>query len=407
MHLNRFFGVQYPYYQENEDLNDDKNDKEDDNLDDLTDDEDIDDDKDDDDKDNDEENKDDDKEIKEPEDDELVRLNWRGLREKYEEKYPDIFKDPEFKKVKNTIYREQEFTKYFPDPKDAEDALQAQNNYEGLKELVLSGNTGQLLTNIKDVSEESLEEFATNFLPSLQKTDKELHKKISDNLVKRVLSNVINYGENHDHKETGENFVKAAKVVAKAIFGNYELGKIDEPKERDEKLEKERHTFLEEKRITLLDSVANELDTELDKIVGDVDPGKILDKRPNLKKKIIAEIKEEIREALQNDRGHGAKMDSLWARERRNGYSGTLKNSLKTTFLSRAKVLMPEIRKRVRTEYLGTVKDKDKKEKDLLSSRDKNPDPSGRQSSRRGKGIPSAKEAKEKGMTARQILDMD
>lgn len=339
----------------------------------------------------------------EVDEEEIVRMNWQELKEKY----PELAKDPKFKILKNTVYREQEYTKLFPNPKDAEEALNAQANYDDLRDLVLSGDTEKLINNIKDVSEKSLTEFAANFLPALRKADDKLYVKVTTPLIRRILKDVVRYGENHDHKETGENFIKAARVVSKAVFDDYELGKVEDferPKEKDEDLEKDKNEFFSRKEKDLLDSLLTDTDKELDNIIGDVDPGKLLKDRPKLKARILTEIKDEVRKALHEDKGHLSRMDGLWARERRSGYSGALKDSIKTTFMSRAKVLMPEIRKRIRSEYLGNVKDSDKKLKESLDTRDKNLNPGGRANNKNK--IPTAKEAKEKGITSRQLLDM-
>lgn len=332
-------------------------------------------------------------------DEELVRISARALREKH----PEIFK--EFPQLKNTIYREQEFTKIFSNPKDAEEALNDQEHLSNLRSLVLSGDAEQLIGSIKEVNEKSLKSFAEGFLPALQKADKETYIEITKPVIRAILRSVSNYGKNLDDAEKGKNFINAAKVVNFAVFEDYDLGKVEETKKKevDEDLKKEKDEFYQGKQNDLLKSVNSDVETELDRLIGDIDPTKMLEKRPTLKAKILADIKKEVREAMGNDSAHMTKMNSLWAREGRNGYSGTLKDSIKTTFLSRAKVLIPEIRKRVRSEYLGTTKDSDKKLKARADGRDKNLNP-GTQSANKTK-VPTAKEAKEKGMSAMDILN--
>lgn len=381
----------------NEDDTTDDNDKDDDdeNLDDITLEDDNDENKD-------EEIVDEDKKKKEEDikDEELVRISARALREKH----PEIFK--EFPQLKNTIYREQEFTKIFSNPKDAEAALVDQENLSNLRELVLSGNAENILTSIKEVSDKSLKSFAEGFLPALQKADKDTYIEITRPVLRSILRSVAKFGKEHDDTEKGKNFINAAKVVNFAIFEDYDLGKPEtdrKEKPKDEEFEKDKQKYYTDKQNELLSSVDKDVDSELDKLIGDIDPGKVLANRPGLRTKILKDIKNEVRNAMGKDEAHMTRMNSLWARENRLGFSGTLKDSIKTTFLSRARMLIPEIRKRVRTEYLGTVKDSDKKFKDRVDSRDRNLNP-GTQSSNKTKVL-SAKEAKSKGMTAMDILN--
>lgn len=373
---------------------DDTTDKDEDDLPELEEDEDTTEDT----EDKDENEKEDKDDVK---DEELVRISARALREKH----PEIFK--EFPQLKNTIYREQEYTKVFPNPKDAEAALKDQEHLSNLRNLVLSGDAENIIGSIKEVNDKSLKTFAEGFLPALQKADKETYIEITKPVIRSILRSVLQFGKNHEDTEKGKNFINAARVVSVAVFEDADLGKPDEVTKKpakDEELEKDKKEFFGRKQTELLTSVNDDVDKELNNLIGDIDPNKLLEKRPTLKAKILNDIKKEVREAMGNDSAHMTKMDSLFAREARLGFSGTLKDSIKTTFLSRAKVLIPEIRKRVRSEYLGTVKDGDKKLKNKAESRDKNLNP-GSQSKSSGGKVPTAKEAKAKGMSAMDILN--
>lgn len=405
----KLFNIQYPLYFPDEDpvvtdmdvLNEDDDSKdEDEDTDDLPE---LEDEEDDDTTEDDDEevDKKDEKDEKDEEvkDEELVRISARALREKH----PEIFK--EFPQLKNTIYREQEYTKIFSNPKDAEEALNDQEHLSNLRSLVLSGDAEQIIGSIKEVNDKSLKSFAEGFLPALQKVDRDTYIEITKPVIRSILRSVMQFGKEHDDSEKGKNFINAAKVVSLAVFQDSDLGKPDEVKKKtvDEDLEKDKNEFYSKKANDLATSVNNDVEEELDDLIGDIDPTKVLEKRPTLKAKILADIKREVREAMGRDKAHMTKMDSLWARERRNGFEGTLKDSIKTTFLSRAKVLIPEIRKRVRSEYLGVTKDNDKKLKARAEGRDKNLNP-GTQTSSKTK-VPTAKEAKAKGLSAMDILN--
>lgn len=350
-----------------------------------------------------EEKEPDDKKVKKDEvnEEELTRLTARDIKAKLGD---DVF--TKLPQLKNTVYREQKYTEIFPNPADAEVALKDQEHLTNLRDLVLSGDAEQIIGSIKEVNTDSLKSFAEGFLPALQKADKETYIEITKPVIRAILRSVSQFGKNHEDTEKGKNFINAAKVVNFAIFEDYDLGKVEEEKKpaRDEKFDKEKEEYYAGKQNELFKSVNTDVEKGLDDIIGDIDPNGVLKNRPNLKAKIIKNIKDDIREAMQKDTIHMTKMNGYWDREKRNGFSGSLKESIKTTFLSRARMLAPEIRKRVRADYLGIQKDSDKKLKEKAEGRDKNLNPGTPSNNKSSKAV-TAKEAKVKGMSAMDVLN--
>lgn len=328
----------------------------------------------------------------EAEEEELARVSLSKVKAKY----PDFFK--EFPQLKVAFFREQEYSRIFPDVKSAEAAAENSLLYDDLKDVVLKGNVEKILTDIKGVSEASLKKFAGNFLPTLNKLDKDTYIQVTAPIIQNVIKSVIAEGA----RIKDDKIQEAAKLVNEIIFGDKEY-KQPEPKEKDEELDKEREEFLKVKHNDLLTAVIAVTDKELIKEVGDIDPTGLLKDKPKLKAKIQKEIIEAVKDALHKDEAHMRNMSSLLEREKRSGYKGQLKDSIITAFLSRAKALVPKIRREIRAEYLGNVKDVDTRVAAKANSRTNNL-PIGSESRKGGAKVTVADARKER-MSDRAIID--
>lgn len=317
--------------------------------------------------------KDDDEEI------ELTRHSYRDIKEKY----PTLFKD--FPGLKQAFYREQEFTKLFPTVEDAQEALAAAENFTGLRDAVVSGDAETFLTNLKEASPESLDDFAGNFLTDLKQVDKEVYYKVTTPVIKNILSEVYKVGVSKKDK----NVQNAAILAFQEIFGgdfadipgNLSANHVRERKTNDDdpdkrKFEQERNQFYSIKHATLVKDISSNVERELtSEIEKGLDPKNAI--RPGLKKIIVDKILDEVMREVSKDQNHVGRMTALWERERKQGFNGAFKDSIKTTYLSRAKALVPKIRQRIRTEITAGQKQDDKNRKEKLNSGAKRVVPAG------------------------------
>lgn len=348
--------------------------------------------------------KEDEEEEEEEEEQDLVRHSYASIKKVY----PELFK--KFPGLKQAFFREQEFTKLFPNVDDAQSALEAQENYTAIRESVINGDAETFLTNLKSASPESVASFASNFLGDLHKVDKEIYIEVTTPVIKNVLRQVLASAM----EDKDENLAAAAKVTHKAIFGggyddiNKEVRGARSTKEEDtperNKFNKERNDFYQTKFNTLRQGVWTEVETSLTReIEKGLDPNNSI--KPGLKKMLVEKIFDEVTKKVSADTAHIGRMNQLWDREKRAGYSGQLKDSLKTTYLSRAKALMPAIRAKIRAEAVGQQKSDDKNKGDRLNKNNKDKDIPAGKPAKGGKTVITAKEANRKGMSDMDILN--
>lgn len=324
-----------------------------------------------------EDNTDTDEEVKEDEEEPvkeekevLTKASYSAVKEKY----PELFKD--FPELKKAFFREQEFSKVFPTVESAQEAANSQVNFENLRDLVLSGNATEFLNEVASTDKDALDNLANNFLPGLRSVNKDLYITVTTPIIQNILKHVLDTGI----RDKNVNIQNAAKLAYHTIFGTMEVAgasdKSAEPSAREKKFIAEKTEFETGKFNSLSQTIANEAHADLSKeIEKGLDPNKVL--TPGMKKMLVERITNEIHATLGKDDIHRAKMGNLWKREKNNGFSGALKDSIKTAFLSRAIAIMPGIRQKIRTEVLGVAKKSNDDNKEKLNA-GKRLSPSGR-----------------------------
>lgn len=330
---------------------------------------------------------------------ELARVDYRDLKNKFDGKYKDLFKD--FPQLKPAFFREQQFSAVFATPEEAREAAKEVLQFQEFKDITLGGNAESLLTQINEASPAGLKKLAINFLPALSKLSSDAYINVTTPVIKDVLRQVYAHGKQIEDKD----IMNAAQLAHHTIFGDVELGKPaakaeQSDEEKEWRAEQARESSLKQK--SLIETVVAHVDGALNKeIEKGLDPTNSL--RPGLKKLLIERINTEVRKALESDSQHNERMGLLWEKERRAGFKGANKDSITIAFLSRAKALIPKIRADIRKDVLADQKDSDTSlDKKVQANKTKNI-PVGNASKNGSKVIP-IKEARDKKMSDMDII---
>jgi len=327
----------------------------------------------------------------------LIKLTKQVIKEKY----PTFFKD--FPELKHAFFREQQFTEIFPTVEDAKRAAERELAYEEISASVIEGDAEKFISELGAENKDSLAAFAKNFIPALQKADKEAFYDAIGPTLQGFVKNVYNHGV----KEGDDNVKNAAKIVHKMLFGG---GYDDVEKDglinsdratKDDKVEKDKAAYFQQKYNTIYkevtDSCYSTLDSEITKGLDDLKKS-----RPGLYKIITKDIKERVLSDMDKDQAYLGRMAGLWKREQRAGFNGSLKGSLHTAFIAKAKTLVPKYRSEVRREVLG----KESINGDSSSSsREPNRITGNRTSSNSGKGKMTPERQRAEKLTTRGVFD--
>lgn len=268
-------------------------------------------------------------------------------------KYPEFFKD--FPDLKDAFFREQQYTTLFPTVEDAKEAFDDNEAFATLSDASLAGDSGPILESLKKTDPKAYETFSLSFLPNLYKESPEVYQTIISPLFENFFRAAYKSGDENmknsainlaayffDDANAAEKSVKNEKTISKSIQVTEEQNKLKET---------QNNNFATAFRAASSD-VQVRLDRSLDNLIGkDFDPNKSF--TDFTKSAAIKEVRDRINKQLASDKGHMQLMANRWKKARSNGYSEPEKVKIISTFLSRAKVLIPSIREEVRSAALG------------------------------------------------------
>lgn len=323
----------------------------------------------------------------------LTRVELKDVTKKF----PTLFK--EFPELREAFFREQKFTELFATIEEANKVIEDADAYNELASAVMSGNTERLLSEIKENDSKAVKKFATNFLPTLHKMDGDLFLDVVSPVIDSYIKSVYNKGKQANTEEERKQLVNAAMIVRRAIFGGEykdiegvsdSIIKKSDKSEEDKKDDEDKNRNLQAKYTALVQEVSNSCYGLLDKEIEKGFP----DLKGRAKSMAVKAVKDLVGEEMEKDKAHLERMNRLWQREQRNGFSGTLKSSFTTTFLSKAKTLIPKYRTEVRKD-LGLKVSENKIEKE----------PGRPEAGRRSNSDTKLSADKTKGMTAKEIFN--
>jgi hypothetical protein len=269
-------------------------------------------------------------------------------------KYPDLFKD--FPQLKESYFREIEFTKFFPTAEDAREAFNDNEAFSNLSDAVLSGDPTPLLDSIEKTDKKALEIFSMSFLPTLIKKDAQLYSQVVTPLFQNLVQTL--------YRDKDENTKNAALVLSEWIFGSdgeqvakgqKSVAKSIQPTEEQRKIREEK----DQRDTTAFRASAGKVQQTIERGLEGLilkspvfDPDKVFS--PSLRKMGAQEVIKRVMAQLMQDQGHMTVMGARWKRAKANGYISDDESKIVSTYLARAKSLIPSIASKVSSAMLGT-----------------------------------------------------
>jgi hypothetical protein len=266
------------------------------------------------------------------------------------EKYPDIFKKvPELKAV---IYREQQYSQLFADPREAQEAATLAETFREIEGDVTAGNVEPLFTAVKKTNGVDFNKFAANVLPSLRKIDEQAFMKVIAVPFKQMLRTAYRAGRSKGNA----NLTNAAQHIHDFIFDNIDLDEKTDYEQPEAQANPDELKY--KQKLQELDSRDHRnfkvsVDQEwIDGIAKDFSEG--LDPKGEMTKwvkdKMIEDAIKEVNKQLTIDGRHQKSMEVLWRQAKASGYSAEAKARIVSAALARAKQLIPNVRMKLRRE---------------------------------------------------------
>ena len=300
-----------------------------------------------------------------------------------------------FKKVpglRATIFREAQFTKYYATPAEAEEAYKKAEALTNFEQDLGKGESGKLIDFLH--SSKSLKKFSANLLSTIEKADKETFYGIIAPEFKKFFRAAL--------KDPNTAIQTSAKNLHYFFFGNQEFDKdeglVPETKSQRELDIEKREQEINERNFKVF---AKDLTVSSEKrakriIEKGFEGSNITDWH---KQKLVEDIYTRVIQTMDRDVRYTGNIRAMLRKAASEGFTSEGKESLLNAFLSRAKLLIPQVRQKVLKEARIEAKAGDGKRKKARRV------PSSSASTPGGKKKFDPKRDMKPGMSERDILD--
>jgi len=262
--------------------------------------------------------------------------------------------------LRSVIFREQEYSKYYPTVEDAKQAFETGEAFAVYEKDLMAGKSEGIIKTLGQTNKKALETFVANFTTTLQAENKDLYFGMIYPEIKKALRAAA--------KSSDPRLKVSAENLNWFMFGDTDLAKDEGLKPRDnskeDEIDKKEREFETRKSEEFTKEVANSIEKRTKSLIGKQFENSGIAKP--LINSMVNDIYKRIGQTLEKDRTHMNKMNALWNKAARDGFQFYLKDSIKFAFLSRASVEISKARKAVLSEYKlddkFKMKDETKKE---------------------------------------------
>jgi hypothetical protein len=292
-----------------------------------------------------EEEKDDDLELIEPEEEEeKLNLEEQGedlnidappRKKEILKEYPELFK--KFPFLEKMLYRDRQYSELFGSFDDAREIAEKSEAFNQFENQLLSGNTEQILREVKETDDKAFKTIVDDYLVTLHKVDKDAYLHVTGNLNKRLIAEMI--AEAND--SNNEDLKQAALLVNQFVFGTSKYTpptRLVEKKDDSAKdeIERERLSFVRERFETSRDDLQSQVDNTLRATISDyIDPkGRMTS---YVKKNAVADAMRILSESIASDPSVSKNLDNLWRASFAAKFSKDTLGKIKSFYLSKAK----------------------------------------------------------------------
>jgi hypothetical protein len=268
------------------------------------------------------------------------------------DKYPKIFKD--FPGLRDVFFRERDYSRVYPTVEDAQEAYDQLNTLKAGEQVISNGNPKDFLEILRDYDANKEAQFVESFLPSLYKTNKPAFEAITTPVIQYALRTM-----HRDAARNGnDNLTNSAVNVYEWLFGTEDIEsggtrqpipRQNQPDPEKENLKAERDRLLNTRHSEFIDGALNSASRKIDGIIKSSLPEDVGQFEV---KSITREVMDRLGAVLRADSAHRSNMDRLIRNGKSDAYSEAARERLSSAFLSRAKLALPEIIKKVKAEAL-------------------------------------------------------
>jgi len=265
--------------------------------------------------------------------------------------YPDLFK--KFPYLEKAFYREQKYTEVLPTIQDAEEAIEARNQFRQFESELLGGKTENVLKQVKESDQNAFAKIVDDYLPSLARVD----RTAFNHVIASVAQNFATAMASEANNTNNENLMQAAHLLHQFIFGTSQpkpVGNFSKQEEKNperDRLEQERSQFNQQRLDLATGDIQSKVENTIKATIDrHIDPkGQMTD---YVKRVAIKDAMEDLSKLIDGDSRFQVLKDKLWEKACMNNLSRRELETIKATYLDKAKTYLPAVIKKSRSAAL-------------------------------------------------------
>jgi hypothetical protein len=295
------------------------------------------------------------------------------------------------------LYRDREYTELFGSFDDAKELAGQAEVFNNFENQLLSGNTEEILKNVKNVDEKAFNLIVDDYLPTLAKVDKEAYYHVVGNLNKRLIMEMV-----QEANTTGNDDLKqAALLVNQFVFGTAKFtaptNRVDRSQDpAKNEIEQEKLSYVKERFETASNDLQSQVDNTLRATISDyIDPKGVMSSY--VKKNAVADAMKMLTQSITSDATITKNLDKLWRTAFDTKFSKDSLGRIKSYYLSKAKGNLKNAILKARAEALKDVRSNSRtedREEEIETPRKRNAAPGrpsqpskGRNEMKRGESV--------------------
>lgn len=288
--------------------------------------------------------------LKKEDEDDKLEIGAPPRKKEITKEFPEFFK--KFPFMEKMLYRDKQYTELFGSFDDAKEVAEKKEIFDQFETQLLSGNTADILKNVKDTDSKAFDKIVDSYLPTLAKVDKDAYFEVVGNMTKQLIVEMVNEAKKSDNDALRE----AAQLVNQFIFGTSDFvpakPRVTEVKnEEADKLEQERLNYIKER----FDDSRVDLQSRVDNILKNT-ISEYIDPKGHLsayeKKNAIKDALEDLNSTLSQDASLKKNLDKLWKASLDEKFSRPSLDKIQSAYLGVAKRNLVASIKKARAEAL-------------------------------------------------------
>lgn len=266
-------------------------------------------------------------------------------------KYPNLFKD--FPYLEKAYFDDQKYKEILPTIEDAQEALEKANALDAFEQELRAGSIEGLLSTLQNSDKAAFAKLVDNYLPHLAKVNQAAFNLIVANFTKQCIMAMIQEGK----ASNNEDLQKAALILNQFAFGSSTFtpprgfSNNNGNQEQENKIQQERMEFVKERFNIVREDLNTKVQNSLKATINShIDPKNSM--TDYVKKNAVREAMETLDKVIAADSQFKAILDKLWDQAFKQNFSADSVGKIRSAYLAKSRTVLGAVILKTRNEAL-------------------------------------------------------